>query len=359
MYEAYWKEIGEKCDVSITIPINQSMSYFANSKSFCWFLEPKLEEQIKRVHTIVGNAVVEDRYIIVGTGSSQLILAAMYALSDRLNHPNPIDVVAATPAYSSYSEMVTFLQSGLLKWSGDARRYDKDGPYIEMITSPNNPDGTIREPVVSNHKGKGMTVHDLAYYWPQYTSITSPADQEIMLFTLSKCSGHAGSRIGWALVKDETTAKKMMNFLVLSSIGVSKESQLRAAKVLETINLSCQSDKPFEVENFFEYSYGVLAQRWNSLRDVIAKNKVFSAPKYPIHYCNFFKKFTHPCPAFVWLKCKNGVDCANLLREYKILARSGARFGSEAEYVRASMLGLDEEFDLFLERLSAIDLLDG
>lgn len=91
--------------------------------------------------------------------------------------------------------MAEFLRSGLYKWEGDANTFDKDGPYIEMVTSPNNPDGVCREAVVKKDGGK--CVHDLAYYWPQYTPITAPSDYDIMLFTVSKCTGHAGSRIGY------------------------------------------------------------------------------------------------------------------------------------------------------------------
>lgn len=94
-----------------------------------------------------------------------------------------------------YPEVTDFLRSGLYKWEGDACKFDKDGPYIEMVTSPNNPDGFSREAVVNRDEGK--LVHDLAYYWPQYTPITAPADYDIMLFTVSKCTGHAGSRIGY------------------------------------------------------------------------------------------------------------------------------------------------------------------
>ncbi|KAL0421413.1 UNVERIFIED_CONTAM: Tryptophan aminotransferase-related protein 2 [Sesamum latifolium] len=134
--------------------------------------------------------------------------------------------------------MANFLRSGLFKWSGDARCFDKEGPYIEMVTYPNNPDGVIREPVIN--RANGMLIHDLAYYWPQYTAITSPADHDIILFTVSKCTGHAGSRIGWALVRDENIARKMVKFIEINTIGVSKEAQLRAANILETISLSCQ-----------------------------------------------------------------------------------------------------------------------
>ncbi|XP_012852347.1 PREDICTED: tryptophan aminotransferase-related protein 2-like [Erythranthe guttata] len=143
---------------------------------------------------------------------------------------------AAHAKSKSYPEMVDFLRSRLFKWSGDARTFDKDGPYIEMVTTSNNSDGFIREPVVN--RAKGMPVHDLAYYWPQYTSITSSEDHDIMLFTVSKCTGHAGSRIGWAIVKDEAVARKMVKFIKVSTIGVSKEPQNRAATILEIISLS-------------------------------------------------------------------------------------------------------------------------
>ncbi|KAI3452693.1 hypothetical protein Pfo_009357 [Paulownia fortunei] len=350
MYESYWKKLGEKSRV--TIPGYQSLSYFANIKNLCWFLEPKLEEEIKILHNLVGNAIVEDHHIVLGTGSSQLIQAALYALSDPLNEPYPISVVSAAPYYSAYPEITDFLKSGLFKWAGDAYSFDKDGPYIEMVTSPNNPDGVIREAVVN--RAKGMLVHDLAYYWPQYTAITSPADHDIMLFTVSKCTGHAGSRIGWALVRDKDVAKKMVKFIEISTIGVSKEAQLRAATILEIISASCQRVKPRELENFFEYSQHVMAERWKKLRDAVKENELLYVTKYPLQYCNFTGHFTEALPAFAWMKCKEGMDCEKLLREHKILTRSGRRFGSDPEWVRISMLSRDEEFDIFVQRLPTI-----
>lgn len=91
--------------------------------------------------------------------------------------------------------MTGILKSGLYKWEGDAYSFDKDGPFVELVTLPNNPDGSIRGPV-AKRSGDGHVVYDFAYYWPQYTAITHQADHDIMLFTFSKCTGHAGSRVG-------------------------------------------------------------------------------------------------------------------------------------------------------------------
>lgn len=97
-----------------------------------------------------------------------------------------------------YQEETEYLRSGLYKWAGDAHSFNEEGPYIELVTSPNNPDGSIRKAVVNSPSGhQGKLIHDLAYYWPQYTPITSPADHDIMTFTFSKSTGHAGSRIGY------------------------------------------------------------------------------------------------------------------------------------------------------------------
>lgn len=86
----------------------------------------------------------------------------------------------------------------MYKWEGDAALYEKDESFIEMICIPNNPDGSVKRSVVPQEVSrKGKLVHDFAYLWPQYTPIEEPADDDIMLFTLSKCTGHAGSRIGY------------------------------------------------------------------------------------------------------------------------------------------------------------------
>ncbi|KAK8685230.1 hypothetical protein V6N13_041235 [Hibiscus sabdariffa] len=88
-------------------------------------------------------------------------------------------------------------------------------------------DGFARRSVVNG--SEGILIHDLAYYWPQYTPISSAADYNLMLFTVSKSTGHAGMRINssnvpkenqisnfihctcsrWALVKDEDVGKQL------------------------------------------------------------------------------------------------------------------------------------------------------
>ncbi|KAG7951857.1 hypothetical protein I3843_12G029200 [Carya illinoinensis] len=353
MFEKYWQQMGDKA--TVVIPGWQHISYFSDVTNICWFLEPKFAKEVVRVHKAVGNAVTEDRHIVVGTGSSQLYLAALFALSAH-DLPEPVSVVSEAPFYSSYPSMTDCLKSGLYKWMGDARSFNKDGAYIELVTSPNNPDGHIRRSVVN--KSEGILVHDLAYYWPQYTPISSPADHDLMLFTVSKSTGHAGMRIGWALVKDREIARRMTEFIELNTIGVSKDSQLRAAKILEVISDSSErAGSSEEGESFFEFSYHLMSERWKLLREAVEHSGSFSLPEFHPGFCTFLNRVSEPQPAFAWMKCERDIeDCESFLQGHKIFTRGGEHFGFGTEYVRISMLDRDDNFHLLVKRLSAIHI---
>ncbi|KAB2624765.1 L-tryptophan--pyruvate aminotransferase 1-like [Pyrus ussuriensis x Pyrus communis] len=298
VYESYWSKMGDKC--TMVISGSELMSYISDFTSVCWFLEPALEAAVRRLHRTVGNAVVDgDRHIVVGTGSTQLYQAALYALTSP-GGPEPVSVVSAAPYYSSYPDETDYIRSALYKWTGDAYTFNKTGhgPYIEVVNTPNNPDGTLREAVVKNRGDQGKLIHDLAYYWPQYTPITRPADHDIMYFTFSKSTGHAGSRIGWAIVKDKEVARKMSKFVELSSLGVSKDSQQRAAKIMGVIcddYENCKSTDNSEL--FFDHCRQIMADRWERLRKVVEQSVVFSLPNYPQKYCIFSGESAEPYPA--------------------------------------------------------------
>ncbi|XP_058772290.1 L-tryptophan--pyruvate aminotransferase 1-like [Vicia villosa] len=349
-FTKFWENLREEAKVEIKG--DEVMSYFGDA-NLCWYMLPQMRNAILRLHKVVGNANTEDKYIVLGNGSSQVYLALLYALSTEKPSDIPINVVAAAPHYSEYEGATDILQSKLFQWSGDASVYDKDEPYVEVVTSPNNPDGTLRTHVVKSD-AEGKVVYDLAYYWPQYTPIIHEVNQDIMLFTFSKCTGHAGSRIGWALVKDIEIAKKMVKFLHLSSIGVSKESQVRAAKIVEVICDGIQNSKSTPSDRlFFDYSKKLMKDRWEKLKTAVEQSKVFTLPKYPTAYCHFTKEITEQYPAFAWLKSVEGIeDGETYLEKLKILTRGGKRFGVDPAYVRISMIGTDDEFTELVTRLA-------
>ena len=84
-------------------------------------------------------------------------------------------------------------------YEGDTSLWKKNvskvnATFIEFVTSPNNPDGKLSEAVLKGPNVK--TINDHAYYWPHFTPIPSPANQDLMIFTMSKLTGHAGTRFG-------------------------------------------------------------------------------------------------------------------------------------------------------------------
>lgn len=84
------------------------MSYFSDVRNLCWFLEPEFAKEVTRLHNVVGNAITQNRHIVVGTGSTQLFQAALYALSSS-GGIEPISVVSATPYYSVSQPLCLFI----------------------------------------------------------------------------------------------------------------------------------------------------------------------------------------------------------------------------------------------------------
>ncbi|XP_078428424.1 tryptophan aminotransferase-related protein 2-like isoform X3 [Wolffia australiana] len=352
MFEEYWREEGG--EGAVVIRSWEKMSYFSRGgEGPCWFMEGALQEQIARLHGVVGNARVQGKHLVVGVGSTQLFQAALFAISST-HDAQPLPVVSAAPFYSFYAEHVDYLRSGLYRWAGDARTFKEDGPFIEVICMPNNPDGFMNQAVLS--EDKGHRIYDLAYYWPQYAPITYEANHDIMLFTFSKLTGHAGTRIGWALVKDEDVARKMTKFITLNTLGVSKDSQLRAAMIMTSIADSYETQNTLGRERFFDSARLLMTERWRRLREAVTKSSSFVLPKFPSPNCRFSGEKSEPHPAFAWLKCERPDvdDCESFLKSLGIVSRGGAHFGADRRYVRVSMLAEDEVFDCFIQRILAI-----
>lgn len=65
---------------------------------------------------------------------------------------------------------------------------------IEFVNSQNNPDGQLQKAVLPGPNVK--YIYDRVDYWPYFTAISTQADEDIMLFSISKLTGHTGSRFG-------------------------------------------------------------------------------------------------------------------------------------------------------------------
>lgn len=93
-------------------------------------------------------------------------------------------------------------------------------------------------------------------------------------------------------MKDIEVAKKMVHYLTINSIGVSKESQTRATTILNELTKTCRNKS----ESFFEYGYEKMKSRWERLCEVVESSDTFTLPNYPQAFCNFFGKTISTTP---------------------------------------------------------------
>ncbi|XP_042013529.1 tryptophan aminotransferase-related protein 3-like [Salvia splendens] len=308
-----------------------------------------LDSHIRRLHHVAKNALTEGKYIVFGGGSTQLLNAAVYALSANLS--SPASVVAAVPSYPLYKTQTDFFQNKNYAFKGDASLMSNasyaNTNVIEFVTSPNNPDGNLKEAVC---KGPCVrAIYDHAYFWPHFTAIPSPADEDVMIFTMSKLTGHAGSRFGWALVKDVEVYYNMMAYIIAAEMGISRETQLRALQLMKAILRG-------DGKEIFDYAFEKMSDRWGKLSRIFSKSKRFSIQEIPPLYCNFFDKVRGPSPGYAWVKCEReeDLDCTRVLREANIIGRAGSRFSVDDRHVRLSLLKGDDDFNLLLNRLEKL-----
>jgi len=162
--------------------------------------------------------ILEEKYdakIVVCNGAKQALASAMYSFkrhgASTIFYDKPY-----YPANPSLAESV-----GLV-WS------DQGSSDSFLITSPNNPDGRNCSNLdLIEWRYRGPMIHDAAYY----TDIYLPDDQltiplgDIQVFSMSKMYGLSGLRIGYAVAHNEKYYADMVNYIEMTTAGVSAASQ--------------------------------------------------------------------------------------------------------------------------------------
>ncbi|KAF8696236.1 hypothetical protein HU200_037137 [Digitaria exilis] len=328
------------------------MSYTTSDATF---QSVELERQIRLLHTAVGNAVVDDKHVVFAAGSVQLINALVHALSPDANDASPpARVVATAPYYPTYRTQTAMFDGREYVWGGTTARWANasrnstattDG-YIEFVTSPNNPDAKLYGPVLG---GSAAAIVDHAYYWPHFTHIPAPADEDVMMFTISKLSGHAGSRFGWALIRDENVAKRAKDYVQNSIMGASRDTQLRMLGIMKAMLANLHTE-----EDIFVFGHDAMRTRWLKLNAVVSRSRRISLQKIQPQYCTYFQRIREPSPAYAWVKCEREEDgnCYDALLKANIITRSGVYFEAGSRYTRVSLLKSDDDFDVLMERVT-------
>ena len=316
---------------------------------------PRLERAIRSLHALVGNAATEGRHLVLGIGSTELVNAAVYALAleSRPTSGGAAGLWSQTPWYSGY-KMPEFYRSSLFEWEEDVSTTvptpTSARPIVELVTSPNNPDGHLRAPRLTGPHAR--TLLDHAYLWPHFTAIEGPVaygNETVALFTLSKMTGHASTRIGWALTTSKPVADKMRAFVHDTTLGIPRESQLRAIAALEHV-VSTRGE-------IFAYARRLMLGRWVRLEAIFAGSAHFrlDARDPPAARDNFFGEDDYaPSPAYAWLERIDGGDAYAALLAGGVVGRRGTQFGVGDNFVRVELLMREASFDILAAKLGPI-----
>ncbi|KAK4428361.1 Tryptophan aminotransferase-related protein 3 [Sesamum alatum] len=114
--------------------------------------------------------------------------------------------------------------------------------------------------------------------------------------------------------------QNMLSYIEKGELGISREAQLRALKLMKTILHA-------DGREIFEYAYMKMSDRWQKLSEIISLSKRFSIQEIPPLFCNFFGRVRGPSPAYAWLKCEREeeTNCNAVLQAANIIGRAGRR----------------------------------
>jgi len=287
---------------------------------------PQLEDTIRALHHMVGNANPDNKTIIFGYGGTSLLNAAINAV----NYVNgqPIPLFSLAPHYT-YGDFVGY--NPALGVFNDSIYQDASN-LVEVVTTPNNPTCYLREPYFPDAK---YHIYDMVYYWPTYTNISKTYNEDIMIFSASKCTGHAANRFGWALVKDRNVASRMTQYIQMNNFGYSTDLQQKFNLLYKDV-IASQGE-------IFNYGKQKLAQRYTTLLQILQNQT--EPPRFSLE--------SQVGGFYLWLKCNHASDqdCSSVFRSALVVGRSGTVYGVGKEYIRISFMARDHEIEEFFTYL--------
>lgn len=314
-----WQSFSPNKSPQIVTQANEGLAYNTSGGIH------QLQDSIFEMHCHVKNARVIGSHIVVGHGATQLVGAA----------------IAQSPFKDIYSRSPHFFRfDQIFKANGKSQIFmpDGSGDYSELVTHPSNPENIYYPETQAKFK-----VHDLCYNWPQYGTVIQQ-DKPIMIFSLAKATGHAGSRIGWAIVRDKAMYEGMCEYIDVSTGGVSYEAQRRASIILnEQSSFLWQQAQQKQVKNpplpkdVFSFGQNVLAKRWATLLKV-NPSKI---------------KFLNCSGMFAWCEIPGESDpTTHLFQFYSVKGLSGPVCGGLSHQVRLNIGCSQDDFDELANRLS-------
>lgn len=303
-----------------------------------------LEEKIRSFHTYHGYTISSKTAIITGLGSTQVILGLIHALSILIKEVTFLEQV---PTYLLHQSLVESLGHKYLPLCSLSTALDKEATSgskankdvqgstsieadskkvstIEFVTSPNNPDGSIRTPVTK----APIILWDAVYAWPWYgyslskllTSIKESTKGRlcIPIFSFSKSMGLAGQRVGYALIP--SSVQKEYPLLLdhyRAYISTNTLGTCRSGEGICKVISSGYKNFP-EIGQRLEHRFNIVSKK---LYKIFQSLKILSPKGFP----------------YMWLYLSG----ENLYKEFqnlKVAVLPGEDFGTTNEYVRINLM---------------------
>lgn len=319
VFKEYLQNYMQDAPVSRQLKIHELMPYNKSG------LLPELEGQIRKLHKKYHPNMIDDNsQIIVTNGATHAIMAFFHLVSlDKINN-----IFIPKPYWFRLPEMA--------KMQNSMTEHEKSSETA-LITIPNNPDGSIYCEDLSNFSN---VWYDCVYNWPWYfkegknwpvTTLNNGQKPQAAIFSLSKFSGHCGTRIGWVIVNDNNLGKFLEHYVEYDTSGVSVEAQLRAASVMETF-MSNNLDKKYQE---------ILDERKKEFETVF--KKIYEVTSKPLDSSDL----SIDNGMFAWIKDKDEV-----LNKVGIIGMPGKKCGGEEGYLRINLCCSSESWNEAIFRLN-------
>lgn len=328
--EEWW----DKQNVSVNYPITKNASY-------CLYRIPEIEEYVREFHReVCPKQDIAKKFLVFGLGATQVLHAAMYAISIKHSQKKlhkrlitPLYFTSQKPSYLDSRLLIDSFSEFNLRWIEfeDAHRIE-DENLVEMITSPNNPNGQLLKKATTAH----YNIHDRVNLWP-FLLGTADCDEtlekdEISVFSLAKIFSFSGSRVGYAFVNDEEIANYMSYFIIRETHGVCADGQMRCLTALKYL---IDNDK---TKLYIKWVNKEFKQRWELISKAFAKTKM---------------TLLNSNGPNLWIKTPGNAE-RYLKENYHIEGTYGSEYGASDEYARLNMQCSRKEFSELIWRLQNI-----
>lgn len=313
MFREWWKQ-HSVCPTTISLEMTD-YEYHDNTQ--------QLISSVRELHQLFDTDC-PSATLLLGNGSTHVIYSILMAISSELDRP--IIVGYSLPVYMYIDELIH--KSKFIIVTHDLERDDLD---VELIIDPNNPTGENQD----RRSTAKYVIYDRAYNWPIYVDNVKPTssrNDEITVYTLSKCLGVGGLRIGWAFVNDDKLSPAIERCLMLSSMCINTLGLRASHEVIQNLVRS-----------------PTLQQHYRDLRYVIQQRRQRLADVGTLCVSN-----TQGPYAWITFNQDSSANIANyLLENFRIKVVCGTAFRGEQQYARMTLICTDDEFDTAIIRLSS------